>query len=75
MQRFTLENLLQFERERGKDQRDNRARLTFQMGRKPCCSKEGLNRGAWNPVDDQFLVDYNNACLFAFKGHVFKEYI
>ncbi|MQM01366.1 hypothetical protein Taro_034121 [Colocasia esculenta] len=30
------------------------------MGRRPCCSKEGLNRGAWSAREDQILVDYIN---------------
>ncbi|XP_074587228.1 transcription factor MYB1-like [Curcuma longa] len=28
------------------------------MGRKPCCAKEGLNRGAWTALEDQILVSY-----------------
>ncbi|CAL9058931.1 unnamed protein product, partial [Musa banksii] len=28
------------------------------MGRKPCCSKEGLNRGAWTANEDKILVTY-----------------
>ncbi|CAL9136586.1 unnamed protein product [Musa textilis] len=28
------------------------------MGRRPCCSKEGLNRGAWSAREDQILTDY-----------------
>ncbi|XP_019230336.1 PREDICTED: myb-related protein Myb4-like isoform X2 [Nicotiana attenuata] len=28
------------------------------MGRKPCCSKEGLNKGAWTPMEDKILIDY-----------------
>lgn len=28
------------------------------MGRKPCCSKEGLNRGTWSAIEDQILIDY-----------------
>ncbi|XP_015060828.1 myb-related protein 308-like [Solanum pennellii] len=28
------------------------------MGRKPCCSKEGLNKGAWTPLEDKILMDY-----------------
>ncbi|XP_058106245.1 transcription factor MYB1-like [Magnolia sinica] len=28
------------------------------MGRKPCCSKEGLNRGAWTSHEDKLLSDY-----------------
>ncbi|KAH7574445.1 hypothetical protein JRO89_XS03G0297000 [Xanthoceras sorbifolium] len=30
------------------------------MGRTPCCSKEGLNRGAWTADEDQILRDYIN---------------
>lgn len=28
------------------------------MGRSPCCSKEGLNRGAWTSKEDMILSDY-----------------
>ncbi|OEL34846.1 Anthocyanin regulatory C1 protein [Dichanthelium oligosanthes] len=28
------------------------------MGRKPCCSKEGLNRGPWTATEDDILVSY-----------------
>uniref|UniRef100_J3LPP0 Myb protein n=1 Tax=Oryza brachyantha TaxID=4533 RepID=J3LPP0_ORYBR len=28
------------------------------MGRKPCCAKEGLNRGAWTATEDDVLVSY-----------------
>ncbi|XP_010932431.1 transcription factor MYB1 [Elaeis guineensis] len=28
------------------------------MGRRPCCSKEGLNRGAWSAWEDKILRDY-----------------
>ncbi|XAR67109.1 hypothetical protein NMG60_11013545 [Bertholletia excelsa] len=28
------------------------------MGRSPCCSKEGLNRGAWTALEDKILKDY-----------------
>ncbi|GAV72781.1 Myb_DNA-binding domain-containing protein [Cephalotus follicularis] len=28
------------------------------MGRSPCCSKEGLNRGAWTANEDKILTDY-----------------
>ncbi|KAF8401073.1 hypothetical protein HHK36_014376 [Tetracentron sinense] len=28
------------------------------MGRRPCCSKEGLNRGAWTALEDKTLGDY-----------------
>ncbi|XP_073011951.1 transcription factor MYB1-like [Typha latifolia] len=28
------------------------------MGRKPCCSKEGLNRGAWSGREDKILIEY-----------------
>ncbi|XP_058729546.1 transcription factor MYB1-like [Vicia villosa] len=30
------------------------------MGRSPCCSKEGLNRGAWTAHEDKILTDYIN---------------
>ncbi|KAL8152306.1 hypothetical protein V2J09_010066 [Rumex salicifolius] len=30
------------------------------MGRSPCCSKVGLNRGAWDAAEDKLLVDYIN---------------
>ncbi|KAF5748437.1 putative GHMYB10 [Tripterygium wilfordii] len=28
------------------------------MGRSPCCSKEGLNKGAWTAIEDKILSDY-----------------
>ncbi|XVE97910.1 hypothetical protein REPUB_Repub03eG0059500 [Reevesia pubescens] len=28
------------------------------MGRSPCCSKEGLNRGAWTAHEDKILTEY-----------------
>ncbi|KAK3013117.1 hypothetical protein RJ639_010118 [Escallonia herrerae] len=28
------------------------------MGRRPCCSKEGLNKGAWTAMEDKILRDY-----------------
>ncbi|KAK6944760.1 SANT/Myb domain [Dillenia turbinata] len=28
------------------------------MGRSPCCSKEGLNRGAWTALEDKILTEY-----------------
>ncbi|KAJ3695570.1 hypothetical protein LUZ60_000947 [Juncus effusus] len=28
------------------------------MGRRPCCAKEGLNRGAWTALEDEILVSY-----------------
>ncbi|GAB4838020.1 hypothetical protein Ancab_027547 [Ancistrocladus abbreviatus] len=28
------------------------------MGRKPCCAKEGLNRGAWSAGEDKILINY-----------------
>ncbi|GAB4836934.1 Transcription factor MYB1 [Ancistrocladus abbreviatus] len=31
------------------------------MGRRPCCSKEGLNRGAWTAQEDKILSDYVRA--------------
>ncbi|KAL5572372.1 hypothetical protein UlMin_021969 [Ulmus minor] len=30
------------------------------MGRRPCCAKEGLNRGAWSAKEDKILTDYIN---------------
>ncbi|XWS17475.1 hypothetical protein CRYUN_Cryun33cG0071000 [Craigia yunnanensis] len=31
------------------------------MGRSPCCSKEGLNRGAWTAHEDRVLTEYIKA--------------
>ncbi|KAI9192612.1 hypothetical protein LWI28_025491 [Acer negundo] len=31
------------------------------MARSPCCSKEGLNRGAWTAIEDKILTDYIKA--------------
>ncbi|XP_010273928.1 PREDICTED: myb-related protein Myb4-like [Nelumbo nucifera] len=31
------------------------------MGRSPCCSKEGLNRGAWTALEDKILIAYIKA--------------
>ncbi|GFS38019.1 duplicated homeodomain-like superfamily protein [Actinidia rufa] len=31
------------------------------MGRSPCCSKEGLNRGAWTAMEDRILTAYIKA--------------
>lgn len=28
------------------------------MGRSPCCSKVGLNKGAWTTAEDKILTDY-----------------
>lgn len=28
------------------------------MGRSPCCSKIGLNRGSWTASEDKILSDY-----------------
>ncbi|XVE51870.1 hypothetical protein DITRI_Ditri02bG0075900 [Diplodiscus trichospermus] len=28
------------------------------MGRSPCCSKQGLNKGAWTAMEDKILTDY-----------------
>ncbi|KAL6321639.1 hypothetical protein AAG906_025471 [Vitis piasezkii] len=28
------------------------------MGRKPCCDKHGVKRGAWTPEEDEILIDY-----------------
>ncbi|KAK9274683.1 hypothetical protein L1049_021934 [Liquidambar formosana] len=32
--------------------------ILHSMGRSPCCSKEGLNRGAWTAIEDKILTDY-----------------
>lgn len=29
-----------------------------EMGRSPCCAKEGLNRGAWTAMEDKILTEY-----------------
>lgn len=31
------------------------------MGRSPCCSKQGLNRGAWTALEDKILTSYIKA--------------
>jgi myb proto-oncogene protein len=31
------------------------------MGRSPCCSKEGLNKGPWTADEDKLLTDYIKA--------------
>jgi len=31
------------------------------MGRSPCCSREGLNRGAWTALEDKILMAYIKA--------------
>lgn len=28
------------------------------MGRRPCCAKVGINRGAWSAREDKILMDY-----------------
>ncbi|CAK9177883.1 unnamed protein product [Ilex paraguariensis] len=28
------------------------------MGRSPCCSKDGMNRGAWTAKEDKILIEY-----------------
>ena len=28
------------------------------MGRRPCCAKVGLNKGAWSAMEDKVLSDY-----------------
>jgi hypothetical protein len=28
------------------------------MGRRPCCAKEGLNKGAWSAREDKILTNY-----------------
>ncbi|CAN1351624.1 MYB-like transcription factor ODO1 [Linum perenne] len=37
------------------------------MGRKPCCEKVGLKRGAWTPEEDQKLINFiltNGQCCW-----------
>uniref|UniRef100_A0A7N0RD83 Uncharacterized protein n=1 Tax=Kalanchoe fedtschenkoi TaxID=63787 RepID=A0A7N0RD83_KALFE len=31
------------------------------MGRRPCCAKEGLNKGAWTAEEDRMLAEYMEA--------------
>ena len=31
------------------------------MGRAPCCSKEGLQKGPWTAIEDTLLTDYIRA--------------
>ncbi|KAK8535326.1 hypothetical protein V6N13_081463 [Hibiscus sabdariffa] len=31
------------------------------MGRRPCCFKEGLNKGAWTALEDKLLISYIKA--------------
>ncbi|KAK1280873.1 Transcription factor TT2 [Acorus gramineus] len=31
------------------------------MGRRPCCSKQGLNKGAWTAEEDKILINYINS--------------
>ena len=31
------------------------------MGRAPCCSKIGMNRGPWTPKEDTLLMNYIKA--------------
>ncbi|KAK1315169.1 Transcription factor MYB3 [Acorus calamus] len=31
------------------------------MGRKPCCTGEGLNKGSWTAEEDKILISYINA--------------
>ena len=38
-----------------------RKRIKHEMGRNPCCSKEGLNKGAWTAQEDKLLTDYIKA--------------
>ncbi|KAJ4957538.1 hypothetical protein NE237_024649 [Protea cynaroides] len=38
--------------------REDLENLCLSMGRSPCCSKEGLNRGAWTALEDKILADY-----------------
>lgn len=47
-----------FSRETEGYNRGEREREGGRMGRSPCCSKEGLNRGAWTVVEDRILTEY-----------------
>ncbi|XP_062159065.1 transcription factor WER-like [Alnus glutinosa] len=44
-----------------------------QMGRSPCCSKEGLNKGPWTADEDKLLTDYMKARGEGKWGKVPKE--
>ena len=44
-----------------KKKKDIEKLLFLEMGRSPCCSKEGLNRGAWTAIEDKILTDYIKA--------------
>ena len=35
-----------------------RERIKAEMGRSPCCHKEGLNKGPWTADEDKLLTDY-----------------
>jgi myb proto-oncogene protein len=43
------------------------------MGRSPCCSKEGLNKGPWTADEDKLLTDYMKARGEGKWGKVPKE--
>jgi hypothetical protein len=36
----------------------HRGRERAQMGRRPCCAKECLNKGAWSAREDKILTNY-----------------
>lgn len=43
---------------RPKTPQERERELELEMGRRGCCSKEGLNRGAWTAHEDKILSDY-----------------
>ncbi|GAB4861570.1 transcription factor [Ancistrocladus abbreviatus] len=38
--------------------KEEKEKVREKMGRAPCCSKVGLNRGPWTPREDSLLVNY-----------------
>ena len=36
----------------------NQVHTQREMGRSPCCFKEGLNKGAWTAMEDKILTEY-----------------
>ncbi|KAK3023353.1 hypothetical protein RJ639_042751, partial [Escallonia herrerae] len=43
------------------EKRDKQSGIKRDMGRSPCCSKEGLNTGAWTAAEDKILSAYIKA--------------
>ncbi|KAF4389849.1 hypothetical protein G4B88_024130, partial [Cannabis sativa] len=42
----------------GLSNNNSKERGKLNMGRSPCCEKDGLNRGAWSALEDKILADY-----------------